>query len=236
MRHRARVSLLPSILAGNAVHLVAAVLAVLLARRRAEHRPVLAFIAWTLAADLLRAALMVWGWGPARAALPPEAPLTGWGRVAHHLDQLLFLTWPAGLAAVSAVVFRPDQRRELLRGISLVYLAAVLALVLTYPANRPMLGRLYAVGYLAGSLSVIAGVVSWWPRRTHPRPEHAITIVLGLLDLGLLAGPFLPPDPDPFTGWPLAHIVYFVAWGAVCALQGGSLWGGLLLSSREDSS
>jgi len=64
-----------------------------------EYRAVALFSVWTLVAGLVRAAVMVWGWAPARAALGPVPPLSGWPRLAHHLDQVLLLTWPAGLAA-----------------------------------------------------------------------------------------------------------------------------------------
>lgn len=62
-------------------HGLAALPAVLLARCRAEYRPVAMFIVWTLAADLLRAVLMVWGWAPARAdRLTWQSMTTAMGR------------------------------------------------------------------------------------------------------------------------------------------------------------
>ncbi len=215
-------------------HGLAAVPAVLLARRRVEHRPVALFIVWTLVADLVRAALMVWGWAPARAALGPVPPLAGWPRVAHHLDQVLLLTWPAGLAALAVVVFM-RARRAALGGLAFAYVAAVVALVITYPANRPLLARVYALAFLAGVVAVIASAVSWTRRRERPRPEHATTLVLGLLDFALFAGPFAPPAPQPFERWNLAQLIYLLTWSALALMNGGFLWGGLLLPPSEQS-
>jgi hypothetical protein len=209
------------------------VLAVLLARRRAEYRAVALFIVWTLAADLIRAAAMVWGWAPARAALGPVPPLSGWPRIAHHLDQVLLLTWPAGLAALGVVVFLPHARRGALRGVALAYVAAVVLLAVTYPANRPVLARSYTVSYLAGIVGVVVGAVSWTRRRMRPRPEHASTLILGLLDVALFAGPFAPPAPQPFERWNLAQFIYLMTWSALALLHGGFIWGGLLQSPSE---
>jgi hypothetical protein len=214
-------------------HTVTAVLVVVLARRRVEHRPVALFVVWTLAADLVRAAVMVWGWAPARAALGPVPPLSGWPRVAHHLDQVLLLTWPAGLAALGVVVFLPHVWRSVLRYIALAYAAIVAVLVFTYPANRPMLARTYMILYLAGIVAVVAGAVSWTSRRTRPRPEHATTLILGLLDAALFAGPFAPPAPQPFERWNLAQFISLLTWSALALLHGGFLWGGLLQSPTE---
>lgn len=214
-------------------HAAAAIPAVLLARQRAEHRPVALFIIWTLAADLLRAAFMVWGWAPARAALGPEPALAGWPRIAHHLDQALLLTWPAGLAALAVVVFLPQLRRRALGALALGYAAAVALLVTTYPDNRPLLARLYALAFLAGVVGVIVAAVAWTRRRMQPRPEHATTLILGLLDLALFAGPFAPPAPQPFARWNLAQLVYVMTWSALALLHGGFLWGGLLRSPPE---
>jgi hypothetical protein len=219
----------PLMLAAWALNALAAVLAVMFARRRTEHRPVAMVIVATLTADLVRVPIGLWGWMHARATLPPDMPLSGWPRVAHHLDQVLFLTWPAGLAALSALVFfLPHLRRWALRSVAAVYVAMIAALVLTYPANRPALGFAYAAASLAGAAAVIVGAVAWGRRRTRPQPEHAITLALGTLELALFADPFAPPAPAPFERWSVAQLVYLCTWAAVCALHGGFLWIGLL--------
>lgn len=215
-------------------HTATAVPAVLLARRRVEYRPVALFIVWTLVADLLRAVFMVWGWAPARAALGPVPPLAGWPRVAHHLDQVFLLTWPAGLAALAVVVFLPHARRWALRAVALVYVASVAALAITYPANRPLLARVYLMMYLAGIVAVVIPAAAWSRRRVFPRPEQATTALLGVLDVALFAGPFAPPAPQPFERWNLAQFIYLLTWSALALLHGGYLWGGLLQSPRDD--
>jgi hypothetical protein len=225
--------LTPVLLALWIAHGLAGVLAVLLARRRTEHRPIAAFIVVTLVADLARGALMAWGWGPARAVLPPGAPLSGWPRAWHHLGQALLMTWPAGLAVLSLIVFLPHLRRRGLAGIGAVYLATVAALVVTYPANRPALGYAYAAAYLGGVVAVVVGAVAWGRRRAHPRPEHLITLALGVLDLALFAGPFAPLAPAPFERWNVAQLLYLCTWAAIALLHGGFLWGGLMQSPSQ---
>ena len=125
-----------------------------------------------------------------------------------HLDQVLVLTWPAGLAALSALVFLPHLRRRALRRVAAIYVATVAALVLTYPANRPALGFPYAAASLAGAVAVSIGAIVWGRRRAHPRPEHAITLALGMLDRALFADPFALPAPAPFERWSVAQLVY----------------------------
>ena len=217
----------PLMITAWAADALAAVLAVLLARRRPEHRPVAAVILVTLAADLARPPLGLWGWMPARAALAPDVALSGSPRVAHHLDQVLFLTWPAGLAALSALVFLPHLRRRALRLVAAVYVATVAALVLSYPANRPALGFAYAAASLAGAVAVIAGAVVWGRRRAYPGPEHTITLALGMLELALFADPFAPPAPAPFERWSVAQLVYLCTWAGVCVLHVAFLGGWL---------
>lgn len=218
----------PLILSAWTLNTLAAGLAVAFSRRRPEHRPVALVIVATLVADLLRVPVGLWGWMPARAALPPEVPLSGWPRAAHHLDQLLFLTWPTALSALSVVVFLPHLRRPGLPLVAAVYAAVIAALVLTYPANRPMLGYAYAAASLAGAVAVLAGAVAWGRRRAHPRPEHAVTLALGALELALFADPFAPPVPAPFERWNVAQLIYLCTWVGVCVLHIGFLRGGLL--------
>ena len=220
-------------LAAWALNALAAALAVTLARRRAEHRPVAMVIVATLAADLVRVPLGLWGWMRARAALPPDAPLSGWPRVAHHLDQVLFLMWPAGLAVLSVLVFLPHLRRGALRAVAAVYVATVAALILTYPANRPALGFAYAAASFAGASAVIGGALVWGRRGIRLRPEHAVTLALGMLELALFADPFAPPAPAPFERWSVAQLVYLCTWAVVCALHGGFLWVGLLQTPSQ---
>lgn len=116
----------------------AAVLAVLCALNRSEHRSIAAFLVGTVAADMTRIALEMWSIHPALDALvaagiePASMPLTGWPRVAFHLDSALFLAWFAALGALSLWIFL--RRRPW--PVAVVYALAVAALVLGYPTLR----------------------------------------------------------------------------------------------------
>lgn len=91
----------------------AGALAVLIAWRRREHRPVAVFLAGQAFVQLalrlswrpyLRAAVAAAG-GDLDAGIRPTLPLDGWGRVVGVADVAAFLAWPAGLAALALWCF-----------------------------------------------------------------------------------------------------------------------------------
>lgn len=106
----------------RALMLGAAVMAVLLARRVPEHRPVAVFLGvqsavmlarWALLEFYLRGAIAAAG-GDVATALEP-APLHGWPLVAGVAMNAGWLAWPAGLAMVALWVFREqDVSRSIL--------------------------------------------------------------------------------------------------------------------------
>src|SRR5689334_3379564 len=83
---------------------LAAVLGVVLAVRRAEHRPVALFLVAMVAIDLGRLYLR----GAFHLDVP--GPYVGAQRVAFHAEEAGFLTWPAGLAALALNVFGGQRR------------------------------------------------------------------------------------------------------------------------------
>jgi len=91
----------------------AAVLAVVLAHRQREHRPMAALLVYGAVANTLRVALqqlvvmpavLALGGDPAQG-IAPLAPLTGWARVAAHVDHALLLGWSAALATGALWIF-----------------------------------------------------------------------------------------------------------------------------------
>jgi hypothetical protein len=213
-------------------HAGAAVVGLLLARRRPQHRAACAFIVGTLAADLIRHALNA---GP----LDAPRPYSGAVRALFHVDQGLFLLWPFGSMGLVAVYFaHRTDRRSAARAVAGVYLSTVAVLSLGYPTIRgDALARVYAATFALALLVLVAGLISWTPRRARPRPEHAVTLALVLLTAALFVGPFLPSAPDPFTGWDTARAVFLILWSTVILMQGGSLWAGWWrVTSRRGSS
>src|SRR5215813_5439255 len=83
----------------NVLQACAALSAAILAWRRASYRPAACLLGVTTIADWLRLLLD-------KAILSTALrPYEGMARVGFHLEQALFLTWPAGLAVVAGWVF-----------------------------------------------------------------------------------------------------------------------------------
>src|SRR5258705_458631 len=87
-----------------ALSLCATALAWVVARRRAEHRPIALLMTAGLASDVARRLLYVHALVPgyARAA---GGPLTGWARITAHVDNAFFLVWFAAFTAAAMAIF-----------------------------------------------------------------------------------------------------------------------------------
>src|SRR5262249_10123940 len=103
---------------------VGAVFAVAFARRRTDHRPFAIFMVWIPLAEIGRAALAA-GFGLIRPLGSP--PFSGAARIAFHIDEALFLSSSAGLAATVIVLFTPRPWRALLPIVAWAGLVAYLA-------------------------------------------------------------------------------------------------------------
>ncbi len=147
----------PLQLAASALLLGAAVTAVLLARRRADHRP----IAWALGAVFVADLVGVL----VAPALATPGPYEGWQRVVFHLDEARFLVWFAAVQVAVGLSFidamSHDTAAAMLRlSLRPFYALMVAILVACYPGLRgPSLGRFYAcldVFVILWSLRVVA--------------------------------------------------------------------------------
>jgi hypothetical protein len=143
--------------------LCATILAFRIARREPRHRPVAVALATLAGAGLVRYLLFA-------LVLPPAGPFAGWLRAAFHVDEALYLmsaAVPALLALATLRRFRPGPAsRWLPRVLVAVYVAAWLALVLTYPLTRgDVLRRVYLGAEIAGLLVACATVGAWVIRR-----------------------------------------------------------------------
>jgi hypothetical protein len=211
--------------AAYALALVAAALAWALARRRAEHRPIAALLTVGLVADVCRRVLAVLVLNPAHARLG-AAPFTGWPRVAGHVGEALFLAWPAAIAAAALTVFHlgtPEAKRRAHLAVLGVYVAALLALVVTYPITRgDTLVRCYLAANLAAIVAGIGAIGTWVSARRLPEAHHfALALVVMAELVSAVAGPW---RADLFGSWSLAQVSYALLLGVLIALQGGLLW------------
>jgi hypothetical protein len=198
---------------GALLHLLAGLLALRLARLRADYRPVALFLAGTAIADLALVALTL----GASTALP-SAPLTGIARIVGHIRQALYLVWPFGFAALFVAVFS----NRFPRIIPLAYVVTVAALVLGYPTLRGETLRQAYLGIELAALAVaLAAIIQWAWRRESPTLTHIVALLLLGTEIAALVGPW---HRDIFTGWDMARVMFAFTYAAITGLQGSVSW------------
>jgi hypothetical protein len=194
---------------------ITAILAVVLAGRTREHRPIAFFLCGALCADLIRWALAAWVPPPS-----PEGPLlTGLAHGAFHIDSALFLIWPAGLAGTALWIFL--RRRAWV--VIPVWAATVAALVVTYPTTRgAVLQKWYLAAELAALAVTLGAIIQWAWKREVPRFHHvALMLVAGVDVAALIAGPWRGVIYDT---WPLSQFMSVVLYTVLITMHGGALW------------
>jgi len=165
--------------------LLAAISAVVLARRRVDHRTFAAFVAWVASADVLR-----WVLSKSFGLLRPPGlpPFVGAARAAFHVDQAIELSWSAGLATLAIIVF--SRRRWVAALIGLVWAGAIAYLATHYPEVRgEALRKFYLAAELAAVTVAAASIITWTWRREPPTPSRICVLCVCVADLiTLLAG------------------------------------------------
>lgn len=158
-----------------------AVSAVILGRRRADHRAFAAFLLLMAAKSIARAFLAA----PVRSLDAP--PFTGAARLSFHLEEALFLAWPAGVAAVALWYFAGPRWSAVP---ALIWALVVGYLATHYPAVRgEALRDVYAAAELAAVLASAGAITRWTWRRLSPTPAHVCVLLVVLVDGGAtLAG------------------------------------------------
>lgn len=210
----------PFFLLVSLFQLLAAAAAVLLARRRVEHRPIAIFLCVEVIANALHEALRVLVLVPARAG--GMVPFTGWTRVAGHLSTAIGLTWPAGLALVGLVVLARARPLLALAAVGIAWTVVPILLALAYPAARGALLAQALLGCELGAVAVVLGsLVTWLARGERPpQSEHVVVVLLLMAEVSaLLVGPW--HGGDLFTRWPLAQMAYATIYTVLVAVQGG---------------
>jgi hypothetical protein len=198
-------------------------LAWIVTRRHAEHRPVAILLSIGLGCDAARRALYYSVFAAAYARFG-SAPFEGWPRALAHVDQALFLAWPAAIVAGALASFggREQRTRPSIAGVAVSWVIAVGALVLTYPITRgAVVARFYLGVELLALLAVIVTIGAWVRKRRSPQLHQVSVALVAGAELSALAGPW---RINLFGSWPLAQAVYLVLFGVLLLLQGGSLW------------
>jgi hypothetical protein len=194
---------------------ITAILAVVLAGRVREHRPIAVFLCSIAGADLISWGLAAWVPPPS----PDGPPLMGLARVAADIDVALFLIWPAGLAGTALWVFL--RRRAWV--VIPVWAATVAALVVTYPTTRgAVLQKWYLAAELAALAVTLGAIIQWAWKREVPRFHHvALMLVAGVDVAALIAGPWRGVIYDT---WPLSQFMSVVLYTVLITMHGGALW------------
>lgn len=198
---------------------VAMVLAWTLARRSAEHRPIAWLLSAGLGVDLARRALRTFYIVPVIRPLRGH-PLTGLPLAVSHVNDALFLTWPAALAACALVVYlgrRPWPA-------AMAWLAVVAGLVAFHPyESTGMLGRALTGAQLAG-VAVALGCAATWYLSTSRAPtttaQASLAVIIGS-ELATLVGSW---RVGVFDNWHVSQILFLLLYVLLVVLQGGFLW------------
>lgn len=192
--------------------LLAAAMAIVVARRWPRHWPIAAYLGALVLADWARRGLAV---GPLSGA----GPYTGLARAAFHVEEALYLIGPFGLAALAVAVLA----QRVPWGVAGAYVAAVAALALGYPGVRgEMLRRCYVGAELGAVVVALAAAAAWARRRERVDLTSLVLFFVFVVDVAkLLGGPF---RGDLFTSWVLAWPMHAVLYGVIAGVQGGAWW------------
>jgi hypothetical protein len=196
------------------LRIVAAVLAVLVVRKRPEHKPIAVFLIAIVIASLARLGIEATGIVP---TTPSPEPLTGLPRLAAHTLQAAHILWPFGVVALVGRVFADRGARAVAVG----YVLAVGVLVAGYPTIRgDLLARTYTAFELASLLISLGLVVQWVQRRLTPTLAQVAAWLVLALEFTTLLGPY---RAALFWGWERSLAVYSVLYAALALLYGGIL-------------
>lgn len=187
---------------------------------RAPHRAVAALLTLDLLTSVVRQGLALLN-APAYEAAH-GAPLVGAARLNFHLDEALYLTGPAGLAAVAAVVFLEESaRKRAVRVVVGTWILVSAVLAASYPViRRDLLARVYLVVELVTIATVGAAWWSAWRRRVMPSLVEGSVMVLAATKFGaaLYWSPFA-------RGWDWQMIANMTGYSALLVLHCGEVWG-----------
>jgi hypothetical protein len=198
-------------LAAYAVRVIVAVLAIVTARKRREHRH-LAFLFSVLAiADILAAFIV-------SLIREVPTPYTGAPRALYHVTQACFLVLPAAIASAAWVTFY----RRTLRPVAIAYGIACAVAFLGYPhLRREPLGWYYAGVNLVAIVAECACLFRWLRLRASPGMEQRITINLAVMHIAACLGPYW--HGDPFARWGWAQFMFGALYAALLVVYGGAL-------------
>lgn len=173
--------------------------------------PLVALLAFALLSDLAIAV------GRELLLVGAPRPLAGLARGWYHVETLLVIAWPLGLAAACARAFTLRPRRWHLGLLGCAAVALWAPLVLEHPVPRRAIAGVLLLGELAGVVVAGVAIAGGWRLRWRA-PQVALVALVAIELVVLLLGPFAH---DVFRSWPvLARGLYTVGFGAAAAVLG----------------
>lgn len=204
-------------IANRLLHVLAAVVAVAVARRRADYRSVAGFLVLSAVIDVGRGIAREHG-----LDLSTAHAHEGWARVAVHVDQAAYLTWPAAGAWLAAAVFGGPPLRRVTIALGVAWFGAVTLLVAMYPASRgSATNHAFIAAELASTFFSVGAIARWWARREAPTLAHGVALLI----CGIHAVSFaVVARGYTLERWRIAVGAYVVLYVVVVLVQGGALW------------
>jgi hypothetical protein len=201
---------------------LAAFTAILLARRRAEHRPAAVALAALAIGNILDTFVLL-GLTPY-----PVEPWEGSARLLVYLDGALNLANYAVIAGLAvAVAATPEQRRRAAAVVAGVWLLASVVLAALYPSplvRGANLQRVYLASDLIGLFVSIVALVGWARRgiaaKRSPGSVHVVALGLVILDAAILIAPLSPWRGSVFgASFDATQLIITVSFAALAAVQ-----------------
>jgi hypothetical protein len=194
--------------------IAAALLAVLLSRKRSEHRAMALFLSAVAISNLVLVGFLLAG-SPVAA---PALPFVGMARVTFHIRQAFYIVWSFGLMASFTAIFTKSKTKLFLYA----YVIAVLVLVCGYSTiHGAVLVKAYYALEIVGILVSAGMLIQWSWRRESPSITHGTAIMLLFCEVAVLIGPW---QNDIYAGWNVARWMYLATYVVLSAMQGGMLW------------
>ena len=196
----------------NLLQFATAGTAIALAWKRRSYRPVALLFAVVTLADWIRL------WIDRGILSDTPRPYTGAARAGYHAEQALFLTWPAGLAAVAGWVFH--GRRPW--GVAIAYGAVLASLALGYPQIRQgSLATAYLAIHIVAFGYALTCIVQRLLKATIEIEQIAVTFST-VISLAALLGPYTGHDWT--VRWRFAQFANVVLYAILTYRQGVLLW------------
>jgi hypothetical protein len=193
-------------LVGYVLQSAAAILAVVVTRRRAFHRAFAAFTIVLALSDPLLGAL-----GEQLRAMP--APYIGTARAMFHVSQACTILPPVALLIATWSLVRKNVGGHLAGAATLLWVV----LCVSYPCIRgACLQTVYAVLHGACQVGTWAAIIALFRKGITVLPTHALVIATVAADLALWVGPFAG---NVFADWHLAAGSYLALQVTTIAVQ-----------------